>query len=334
MTMSAPIQLTDEQFAQLMQRVGPVTTTGDGGQVSAPKTASKSSVKAVRPSIDIETTEGEWAVFEDNWSRFKRMACLTSEDDIRDNLRQCCSSSLNKRLFDLKSAATLNAATEIDLLKWMMEIAVKRVHKEVHRTQFVNLRNKQGESVTAYLGRLKAESSLCDFRITAPATCSDMNCTCANHGIHVNYQDDMVATQLVAGLYNTDHKVEILSESAELGDLDKKFERLLVLEKSGTSLSTLSGGEAFSNVVSGSYPKRHQGGRRFDRNKSWREKDRQEKPPHVKPSPVSSDSICPKCKQKPWCPPGSPPIFRYPPIFSRILGTTLKGQCIRYGTHI
>ena len=202
--MTAPIQLTDEQFAQLLLQRYPAPT-GSG----AASTGSNS-VKPVRPSIDHETTEGEWAVFDDNWARFKRMANLTDVEGIRDNLRQCCSPSLNKRLFDLKSAATLNAASEADLLKWIKEIAVKGVHKEVHRTQFVNLRGKQGESVTAYLGRLKAESSLCDFRVAAPPSCSDSACTCANYGIYVSYQDDMVATQLVAGLYNSDHQAKIL----------------------------------------------------------------------------------------------------------------------------
>ena len=52
--------------------------------------------------VKVDTTEGEWALFDDNWSRFKRMANLVNEDEIRDNLRQCCSPSLNKPLFDVK----------------------------------------------------------------------------------------------------------------------------------------------------------------------------------------------------------------------------------------
>jgi hypothetical protein len=235
---AAPIQLTAQQFAELMQqwRAQP-TTSGNERPVATPSgTGSKSSVKPVRPNVEFETTESEWAVFEDEWERFKRMANVSTVVEIRDNLRQCCSSSLNKRLFDLKGRAMLNAATEVELLEWIKDIAVKGVHKEVHRTHFVNLRNKQGESMTAYLGRLKASAALCDFRVAAPATCDSTTCECTNHGIQITYQDDMVATQLVAGLYNTDHQSRILSESADLNNLDKKFKRLLVLEKSDTSL--------------------------------------------------------------------------------------------------
>ena len=190
-------------------------------------------------------------MFEDQWARFKRMAKLTVIEEIRDNLRQCCSPQLNKRLFDVKGAATLNAASEEDLLSWIKEIAVKGVHTEVHRTQFVHCKQKQGESLNSYHGRLKSESKLCDFRVPAPASCSVDTCTCANHGMQISYQDDMVATQLIAGLYNSEHQAKVLSESATLLTLEDKLKRLLVLDKSDTSLSTLAGNDATVNMTRG-----------------------------------------------------------------------------------
>ncbi len=227
--MNMAIQLTEEQFQTLLGRLSTGNSNNEGGTAPVP-VSSKAAVKAVRPTIDIDTTEGEWAVFVDNWSRFKRMAKLTATADIRDNLRQCCSTQLNKRCFDVKGAATLDAASEENLLAWIKALAIRRVHKEVHRTQFVHLNQKQGECITSYHGRLKSESSLCDFRVLAPSTCSDNNCACENHGMHVSFQDDMVSTQLVAGLYNSEHKAKVLSESASLVSLDNKLERLLVLE--------------------------------------------------------------------------------------------------------
>ena len=148
------VQLTDQQFEQLIGRL-------QGGRTDAAPTSSKV-VKPERPSIDIDTTESEWAIFEDNWSRFKRMAKLTTADEIRDNLRECCEPQLNKRLFDVKGVATLNAASEADLLKWIKEIAVKGVHKEVHRTQFVNLKQKQAETIPSYSSLLKSKTALCN----------------------------------------------------------------------------------------------------------------------------------------------------------------------------
>ena len=99
------ITLTQEQFQELLG-------SRNGGNDGPSKAGTP-----MRPAIDIDTTEGEWAVFEDQWDRFKRMAKLTAIADIRDNLRQCCASQLNKRLFDVKGGAVLNAATEKELLE-------------------------------------------------------------------------------------------------------------------------------------------------------------------------------------------------------------------------
>ena len=125
--MEQPIQLSAAQFTQLMEQL---TTRPNNNDTSV-------HVKPTRPSVDLETTEGEWAVFEDNWMRFKRMSKLTGDGDVRDNLRQCCSSQLNKRLFDVKGSGTLDNATEANLLQWIKEIAVKGVHMEVHRTELL-----------------------------------------------------------------------------------------------------------------------------------------------------------------------------------------------------
>ena len=301
----AAVQLSDEQFTQLLTRAG----LGANAERNDRTSPSSKSVKPVRPTVDVETTESEWSMFEDNWARFKRMANLTAVPDVRDNLRQCCSTALNKRLFDLNSTATLNAASEEDLLGWIKDIAVKGVHKEVHRTQFVNIRQKQGEQLVGYLGRLKSEAALCDFRVRAPSTCADLNCTCANHGTQVSYQDDQVATQMVAGLYNTDHQAKVLSESVELTTLDSKVKRLALLEKSDASLSTLSGGGAGVNVLQGwkkQYP--GSGGRRFPssekkfpssekKKKSWKKEPKE--PPAVVPE---RSDLCQACNQKhPQC---------------------------------
>ncbi len=283
--MTQPVQLSAEQFDQLLARAGQNNVGNNAGNsgVNVDK-----SVKPVRPSVDIDTSEGEWAYFKDKWSQYKRMAKLTAIDGIRDNLRQCCAHQLDKRLFDTKGGDTLNAATEENLLIWIKEIAVKGVHKEVHRTQFVHTRQKQGESYNSYYSTLKSASSFCDFRVYAPSTCSTGDdCTCPNHGMAVSYQDDMVATQLIAGLYNSDHKSKVLSESANLTTLEAKFERLIVLEQSGTSMSTLEGSDTFANVTSvGCSGEGRKSNRQ--RRQAWKKKDEKKQ----------VGDKCPECHKK------------------------------------
>ena len=295
----AAVQLSQEQFAELM---GQLRSPGGGNAAAAATASSSRGLKNERPSIDVDTTESEWAVFDDNWSRFKRMAKLVAVDEVRDNLRQCCATQLNKRLFDVKGVATLNAASEADLLVWIKEIAVKGVHKEVHRTQFSNLRQKQGETINSFYGRLKSEGALCDFSQLAPATCTSNGCQCPNHGIRLSYEDDMVATQLVNGLYSSDFKVKVLADSATLTTLDAKKERLLTLEKSEMSLSSLDGNDAISNYTG-------TGDRRSDRrDKQWNRK-REKQQSKLKGRTEGGDTgaaaaggTCPVCKNKhPQC---------------------------------
>ena len=234
-----PVQLTNDQFQQLLGMVvSGNRDTQDGASVKLSE----------RPTIDIEATEGEWVVFTDSWSRYKRMAKLTAVVAVKDHLRQTCSQQLNKRLFDLKGPDALDAATEDVLLAWIKDIAVRGLHAEVHRTRFVNLHQKQGESVKSFASRLKAEGSLCNFRINAPDNCADVNCHCANHGIGVMYEDDMMSTQIVSGSYNKEHQAKVLAESSTLLTLDAKLNRLVALEQSESSLSHLHADAAVASV--------------------------------------------------------------------------------------
>jgi hypothetical protein len=290
------VTITDEQLQTLLAaaRGGGVAAGGSTGGVDTARGA-----KPLCPSVDMETTESEWGLFLDSWSRYKRMTNLTDATVVRDNLRQCCAPSLNKRLFDVHTGAVLDAASETELLSWIKGLAVKGVHKEVHRTQFVNVRQKQGELVNAFYGNLKSKASLCDFRVKAPSTCGDNACTCVNHGVYVSFQDEMVATQLVAGLYNNDHQLKVLSESGALPTLDSKVKRLLVLESSDASLSSLSGGEAFSNVSSmrkgsGKTSKQWRKERNERRTDGWKAADK---------AAGETMPLCQECKQKhPQCP--------------------------------
>ena len=54
--MGQPLQMTQEQFQQLLEQFNPVRDNENvgGGHVT---------IKPNRSSIDIDTTEGEWAIF-------------------------------------------------------------------------------------------------------------------------------------------------------------------------------------------------------------------------------------------------------------------------------
>ena len=212
----------------------------EGGQPPRPAAPSKTSKKPDRPFLDMDMSEGEWGIFVDGWDRYKRMTALVETEGIRDELRECCSKQLNTRLVQMHGSGSLGSCDEEQLLGYIKAIAVRGVHKEVHRAAFQGMHQQQGEMYQGYAARLKAKADLCLYVIKATA-CGDDLCNCAGHNRQLYYRDEMVGTQLVAGALNKEHQAKILSETASLHSLEDKLDRLMALEKSESSSATLSG---------------------------------------------------------------------------------------------
>ena len=183
--------------------------------------------KPERPVIELHSTDGDWAVFLDAWSRYKDMCEMTDPVVIRNELRITCTPELNRLLFDLMGPETLNTATEEQLLQQIKLITVRGLHKEVYRQEFHSMRQEEGETITHFLARLRAVARFCGFVVVCP---NEKNC-----GWQVNYSSDMVAGQMVAGLANAEHQSKILAEASNLTTLERKFDRLVSLEATAKS---------------------------------------------------------------------------------------------------
>ena len=175
-----------------------------------------------RPSIGLDTTEAEWALFIDSWTRYKSMCGLADPAVIRNELRTTCTADANRLLFELVGPEILKSATEEFLLEKIKLVTVKGLHKEVQRQIFHSMVQKEGELITHFFARLRGQAKFCDFRVKCP---NEPSCR-----QQVNYSDDMVAGQLISGLANPEHQNKVLSEAATLTTLELKFNRLVCLE--------------------------------------------------------------------------------------------------------
>ena len=119
--------------------------------------ATGKSRKPDRPIINAGIDDREWALFMDTWTRYKSMIGLSDTDEatVRQELRTACSPEVNKLLFEYVGAQILDVCTEVELLSHVKSVAVKTVHKEVHRMAFNKMSQNHGESVTNYVARLK-----------------------------------------------------------------------------------------------------------------------------------------------------------------------------------
>ena len=203
-----------------------------------------------RPIIEGNWSDSDWALFLDTWRRYKVMAGLSQEEEIRMELRAACSSDVNKLLFEFVGPTILDTATEDQLLSHIRKIAVKGLHKEVHRVNFGKVKQGDGESITHFVARLNAQAALCNFSVT---------CSCE---AEVSFAEDMVSQQLVAGLRDQNHQSKVLAEATSLKTLQLKVERLQSLEATEESATKLQVPSAPSSAAAGksSYKKAASGG--------------------------------------------------------------------------
>ena len=179
--------------------------------------------RANRPTAELDMDDVQWTVFLDSWQRYKRIAELDKESKqtICDELREACDPEVNKLMFKFVGASKLSSSElkEEELLAHIKSVAVRSIHHDVHSWTFNGLTQEQGETVSRFVGRLKAQAALCDF-----------NVTCNKCTEPVSYAEQMVSGRLTAGLKNVEHQTKLLSEANELNTLGKKVERLVSLE--------------------------------------------------------------------------------------------------------
>ena len=99
--------------------------------------------------------------------------------------------------------------------------------KEVYGAAFQSMHQWQGELYQAYIAKLKAKAELCQYMMVA-AVCNDDLCNCSGHKRQLDYRDEMVGTQQVAGVFNKEHHAKLLSETASLHSLEYNLDRLCV----------------------------------------------------------------------------------------------------------
>ena len=177
-------------------------------------------VKPKRPTVKDELDGLEWEIFTDAWKRYKKIANLSGQEEVCMELRETCSEEVNQLLYQFVGSSELNRVnlTEAELLEHIRTVAVKSIHPEVHRWNFAQVSQAEGEGITRYAGRLKAQAALCNFTV---------KCDCQKE---VSYSEHMVSQKMIAGLSNPEHQSRILSEVQDLPDLKSKLDRLVSLE--------------------------------------------------------------------------------------------------------
>lgn len=124
--------------------------------------------KPERSTVGLDATDEDWMMFVDTWTCYKKMCELMDPAVIWNKLRMACTPEVNRLLFGLVGAETLNSATDEQLLQQIQLTDVRELHKEVHRENFHSMRQKEGEAITHFLAHLRDLAKVSVFIVTCP----------------------------------------------------------------------------------------------------------------------------------------------------------------------
>ena len=215
--------------------------TAHGGNAAGAAAAQAGNVKKPdRPAMKEEATDQEWVTFEFEWDRYKKAAGIAADNDkIRSELLYSCDSTLRARLLEMVGKTTLDTINEADLLTLIKRSAVLTVDKVVHRVKFHEIKQEQGESFQRFVPRLKAKANLCAFAVQGTYKCSNGCAKDVDMDLRVSYRDDMVESQMIAGLYNPEHRSKIMMEADKLTSFDDKYKALATMHATDFSTGEL-----------------------------------------------------------------------------------------------
>lgn len=138
-------------------------------------------------------------------------------------------------LFNFVGPDALNNATEEQLLEYIKSVAVKSVYPEVHCQQFFTMKQSDRKTITSFVSRLKSQVMLCAF---------ERQCGCDNKHCTTSFFEDMIKSEIIAGLLDTSHQSKILMEINSLPTLNDLVRCLLTLESTTRATNHLQLTEA------------------------------------------------------------------------------------------
>ena len=188
--------------------------------------------RATRPTIGLDSSEEDWRLFKFQWGRYKASARL-APTAAADQLLSSCSPELERRLFNLRGTS-LSTITEEDLLQQIKSVAVRGLHKAVHRRQFHSMRHGEGEDLAQFVAKLRAKAALCDFSVIAHRPLAE-----SREPGPLSYEDDVMQTQLVVGLHNTEQQNKILAAADQCPDFETTYRRLQAMQTAENSERSL-----------------------------------------------------------------------------------------------
>ena len=247
---------------------GPVRA-GDGQQQVR-------SERIQRPKLVIKEgfmTDKAFNYFEHAWGEYKVLASITTA--AKQHLSSCLGEEVSTLVYNRYGKTGYEGLDKAGLLEAARGLVVKTRNKLVTKLQLQKMSQGEEEPVQTFLGRMKPIARNCGFKLQCPSP------TCAQS---VDYTDEILLMQMIAGLADVDIKRKVLGQETKTLEATEKF---IMAEESG-KWSTLEIGSETEMTAGLSNDKKQQG------QQTQKEKicSKCGHPPHGK------DGTCPAAKEK------------------------------------
>ena len=186
--------------------------------------------KAKRPELAADVSDEDWNYFLSRWERYKKVTSLAGEEEITNQLLECCSDQLrrdhHRTFLSDKPEAALK---EADLIKELKQIAVQKRNLLVNRFKVFKLKQDRGEPVRKFAGRVRSLASVSGYSVKSGDT-------------DVSYTEAIIRDQVIFGLADMEIQRDVLAhEDADKITLDKLLSLVEGKESSQTSQGLMSG---------------------------------------------------------------------------------------------
>ena len=116
---------------------------------------------------------------------------------------------------------SIEECDEKTLLSEIRNVAVKWKNTAVHRQEFYNTKQEDGQTTQQFLAKLKSKAEHCSFQLK----CTSALC---NHQLN-SYTSSMVADILTVGCFDEDIQSELLARASSIKTLEEKLELMQAL---------------------------------------------------------------------------------------------------------
>ena len=185
----------------------------------------RSQVRYHPPQLKPVMNPSAFRSFVHHWNVYKEMVGIPNTASQLFTL--ACSDNPEIRLTIADHKSDHLSLSETDYLELLRKLLTSQASHETYRHKFFNMTQNHGETCHQWLKRLKEIVPDCEF--TMPCSNKD--------GSFHKYDESLLRTKFILGLYNTHIKQDLLTKSPDLSSLDAVFNHATRMEATSRDMN-------------------------------------------------------------------------------------------------